>query len=135
MLAAMIDHVSFYATDYEKTRDFYRAALPPLGYEQVMEMTAAWNPAWPTQRMVAFGPPGKPAFWVIETREPATPRHLAFHAETRAAVDAFHRAALGAGGRDNGGPGVRAMYHPTYYGAFVLDPDGNNVEAVCHKPE
>ena len=131
----MIEHLSFYAIDFAKTRAFYEAALPPLGYEKVVDAVATWNEAWPTQRMAAFGPPGKPAFWIIETRERPTPRHLAFYAKTRAAVDAFHQAAVATGARDNGAPGLRAVYHPTYYGAFVIDPDGNNVEAVCHKPE
>lgn len=130
----MIDHLSFYATDYLATKRFYEQALAPLGYAAVMEMTATGNPEWPEQRMIAFGPPQRPIFWVIETKQPATPRHLAFAAKDRAGVDAFHAAALAAGGRDNGGPGPRPQYHPGYYGAFVLDPDGNNVEAVCHKP-
>jgi predicted lactoylglutathione lyase len=96
-------------------------------------MVSTWDPAFPTRRMCAFGPQ-RPIFWVIEVREDATPRHTAFSARARAEVDAFYRAALAAGGRDNGAPGLRAIYHPNYYGAFVLDPDGNNVEAVCHEP-
>ena len=77
---------------------------------------------------------GKPDFWISEGRT-GEPVHVAFASASRSPVDAFHRAALAAGGRDNGAPGIRAEYHPTYYGAFVLDPDGNNVEAVCHIPE
>jgi catechol 2,3-dioxygenase-like lactoylglutathione lyase family enzyme len=131
----MIDHLSFYATDYLATKRFYEQALAPLEAAVVMEMTATWNPEWPEQRMCAFGPPNRPIFWIIETKTPATPRHLAFTAKDRAGVDAFHAAALAGGGKDNGAPGLRPQYHRGYYGAFVLDPDGNNVEAVTHRPE
>ncbi|MFV8751217.1 VOC family protein [Nannocystaceae bacterium ST9] len=131
----MIDHLSFYATDYAKTKAFYERALAPLGAAVVMDMTATWNPEWPEQRMCAFGPPQRPIFWIAEVRTPATPRHLAFTAKDRATVDAFHAAALAAGGVDNGGPGPRPHYHPGYCGAFVIDPDGNNIEAVTHRPE
>jgi catechol 2,3-dioxygenase-like lactoylglutathione lyase family enzyme len=129
----MIDHVSSYTTHYDAAKRFYAAALAPLGASLQRELTASWDPEFPTRRLCAFGPQ-RPIFWVIQVREPATPRHTAFSAATRAQVDAFHRAALAAGGRDNGGPGLRTGYHPTYYGGFVLDPDGNNVEAVCHSP-
>jgi catechol 2,3-dioxygenase-like lactoylglutathione lyase family enzyme len=129
----VIDHLSTYATNYDATRRFYEAALAPLGASRLGEMISTWNPEFPTGRYCAFGP-GRPVYWLFETRQPASPRHVAFSARTRAAVDAFHRAGLGAGGRDNGAPGLRAIYHPNYYGAFVLDPDGNNVEAVCHAP-
>jgi catechol 2,3-dioxygenase-like lactoylglutathione lyase family enzyme len=127
----MIDHASSYTTHFEAAKRFYELAFAPLGSRLQHEMVATWDPEFPTRRMCAFGPQ-RPVFWVIEVREPATPRHIAFSAGTRAQVDAFHRAALDAGARDNGAPGVRAIYHPTYYGAFALDPDGNNVEAVCH---
>lgn len=130
----MIDHLSTYATDYAATRRFYEAALGALGHALQRESVATWNAEWPAQRMCAFGPPGRPVFWVIEVKTSPTPRHVAFAARERAAVDAFHRAALAAGGRDNGAPGLRLQYHRSYYGAFVLDPDGNNVEAVCHAP-
>ena len=130
----MIDHVSTYATDFPATKRFYEQAFAALGYASVMEMTATWNPEWPEQRMIAFGPGQQPVYWVAEVREAASPRHVAFVAKDWAAVDAFHAAALAAGGRDNGAPGPRPQYHPGYYGAFVLDPDGNNVEAVCHRP-
>ena len=87
-------------------------------------------------RIGGFGTEGKPWFWITDQREPATENvHVSFAAADRATVDAFHAAALEAGGTDNGAPGVRELYHPTYYGAYVLDPDGNNVEAVCHRPE
>jgi catechol 2,3-dioxygenase-like lactoylglutathione lyase family enzyme len=129
----VIDHVSIYTTHYDAAKRFYLAALAPLGSSLRHELTTTWDPEFPTRRMCAFGPT-RPVFWVIEVREPATPRHTAFSAASRAQVDAYHAAALGAGGRDNGAPGVRAIYHPTYYGGFVLDPDGNNTEAVCHAP-
>jgi catechol 2,3-dioxygenase-like lactoylglutathione lyase family enzyme len=129
----VIDHLSSYATDYAATKRFYEAALAPLGARLHAEMTSTWDPEFPTRRFCAFGPE-RAIFWVIEVKQPATPRHTAFNAATRAQVDAFYRAALAAGGRDNGAPGLRAIYHPNYYGAFVLDPDGNNVEAVCHDP-
>jgi catechol 2,3-dioxygenase-like lactoylglutathione lyase family enzyme len=122
----MIDHLSTYATDYEATKRFYRQALEPLGYGIQME--------FPDRRVCAFGPAGKPAFWVIGVSTAASPRHVAFAAPDRGAVAAFHRAALAAGGSDHGAPGLRPDYHPSYFGAFVLDPDGNNVEAVCHAP-
>jgi catechol 2,3-dioxygenase-like lactoylglutathione lyase family enzyme len=130
----VLDHISTYATSYDATKRFYDVALAPLGARLQVEMTSTWDPEFPTGRFCAFGPE-RAIFWVIEVKQPASPRHIAFSAATRAHVDAFYRAALGAGGRDNGAPGVRAIYHPTYYGAFVLDPDGNNVEAVCRAPE
>jgi catechol 2,3-dioxygenase-like lactoylglutathione lyase family enzyme len=129
----MIDHLSFYATDFAKTKAFYEKALAPLGYGLVMELVAEWDKEWPTRRHCAFGPPKKACLWIGEVKEKATPRHVAFVATDRAAVDAFHAAALAAGGKDNGAPGPRPVYHAGYYGAFVIDPDGNNVEAVCHK--
>jgi catechol 2,3-dioxygenase-like lactoylglutathione lyase family enzyme len=129
----MLDHVSTYATDFEATRRFYAAALAPLGSKVQMELVTSGDPSFPTRRLCAFGP-DRPIFWVVETRQPSTPRHVAFAAPDRTVVGAFHRAALAAGGRDNGAPGPRPQYHPYYYGAFVLDPDGNNVEAVCHAP-
>lgn len=128
----MIDHLSYYTTTYEKTRDFYRSTLEALGYGLVTEMVSTWDPEWPTRRLCAFGPTGRPVFWLIEVKEPATPRHVAFHAKSRALVNAFHTAALAAGGKDNGAPGERPHYTPTYYGAFIIDPDGNNIEAVTH---
>ncbi|WNG43064.1 VOC family protein [Archangium minus] len=128
----MIDHLSFYATDYATSKAFYTAALKPLGYNLGPELTATWDTEFPGRRMCAFGPPGRSIFWLIEVKTPASPRHVAFTAKDRAAVDAFHQAALKTGVKDNGGPGERPHYHPHYYGAFVLDPDGNNIEAVYH---
>ena len=121
----MIDHVGYAVSDYGRSKAFYEQALAPLGITLLME---------PMSQAAGFGKDGKPFFW-IETRGSAvTGVHVAFDADDRATVDAFHRAGLEAGGTDNGAPGVREIYHPNYYGAYVLDPDGNNVEAVCHEP-
>ncbi len=123
----MLDHVVINVSDYERSRDFYAQALAPLGFEVGMEIFPG------TGGLVHEG---KPWFWINEHRKPVTQNvHVAFTAPDRATVDAFHAAALAAGGTDNGAPGIREHYHPTYYGAFVLDPDGNNIEAVCHRPE
>ena len=135
IVSAMIDHLSTYATDFAATRAFYEAALRPLGYALQMEFVAKEDREFPERRICAFGLPGKPAFWVIEVKEPSSPRHVAFVAPDRRAVGAFHTAALRAGGRDNGKAGLRPEYHEHYWGAFAFDPDGNNVEAVCHAPE
>ena len=131
----MIDHLSTYATNYAATKSFYEAAFAPLAFPLQTEFVAEWNQAFPTQRMCAFGIKGKPTFWIIETKEKHTPRHVAFAAGSRNAVDLFYRRAMESGGKDNGKPGLRPTYHEHYYGAFVFDPDGNNVEAVCHTPE
>ena len=130
----MIDHLSTYATDFDATRAFYAAVLGALGYAVQYEMKMDDDPDLPGRRAAAFGPPGKPAFWVIGSRETHTPRHVAFAAADREAVRAFHAAGLQAGGRDFGAPGPRPIYHEHYYGGFLTDPDGNNVEAVCHAP-
>ena len=121
----MYDHVGLNVRDYERSRAFYEQALAPLGYGVVMAMDE-WKAA-------AFGPEGKPAFWVAQREPFGTGTHVAFACDDRATVDAFHAAALAAGGTDNGAPGLRADYHPHYYAADVQDPDGNNVEAVCHR--
>jgi len=131
----MIDHLSTYATDFPATRAFYEAVLATLGFSIQAEMELADDPDLPGRRICAFGPAGRGRFWVIEAAAPYTPRHVAFEAANRAAVDAFHRAGLAAGGSDLGVPGPRPIYHPHYYGAFLTDPDGNNAEAVCHTPE
>ena len=130
----MIDHISYYATDYEATKRFYDATLPLLGYPLVTEMKTDWDKDFPGRRICAWGPAGKPCFWIAEVKTKHDPRHIAFAAADRASVDAWYAAALEAGGKDNGPPGERPIYHPGYYGAFALDPDGNNVEAVCHAP-
>ncbi len=130
----MIDHISSYATDFPATKRFYESALGALGFGVVSEMVMGWDTELPNRRACAFGLPEKPVFWVIEVREAASPRHIAFAADDRKSVEAFHRAALDAGGRDHGAPGPGPIYHEHYFGAFALDPDGNNVEAVCHVP-
>jgi catechol 2,3-dioxygenase-like lactoylglutathione lyase family enzyme len=128
----MLDHVGFSVSDYERAKAFYARALAPLGYTLIMEVgadrTEAGAPA------AGFGAGGKPDFWIGGEGGINRPLHVAMTAKDRATVDAFHRAALAAGGRDNGAPGLRPHYHPNYYGAFVLDPDGHNIEAVCHAP-
>lgn len=121
----MIDHLTLHVADYARSRDFYLRALAPLGYELVME---------PAPRVCGLGAGGKPDLWLNQSDSPTTPTHLAFAAANRDAVDAFHRAALAAGARPNGDPGLRAEYHANYYGAFVIDLNGHNLEAVCHRP-
>jgi catechol 2,3-dioxygenase-like lactoylglutathione lyase family enzyme len=121
----LFDHVGLNVRDYGASRAFYERALAPLGYGVVMAMDE-----W---RACAFGFEGQPRFWIAEREPYGTGTHVAFSCEDRATVDAFHAAALAAGGTDNGAAGLREHYHPTYYGAFVLDLDGNNVEAVCHR--
>jgi catechol 2,3-dioxygenase-like lactoylglutathione lyase family enzyme len=124
----MLDHIGLTVSDYERAKVFYGAALAPLAYELVTEVTEAGP-------FAGFGAAGKPDFW-IAGGEATMPRlHIAFRARDRATVRAFHHAALAAGARDNGPPGPRPEYHPNYYGAFVLDLDGHNLEAVCHDPE
>ena len=126
----MIDHIGFPVSDYARAKAFYAAALAPLGYALVMEIgadrTESGAPA------AGFGTAGKPDFWIGGEGGVDKPLHVAIAAQTRTEVDAFHRAALTAGGRDNGPPGLRPHYHANYYGAFVLDSDGHNIEAVCH---
>jgi catechol 2,3-dioxygenase-like lactoylglutathione lyase family enzyme len=130
----MIDHLTLHVRDYEGSRAFYLRALAPLGYALVMELSRTEYPQLPAAHMCGLGAGGKPDFWLRESNAATTPTHLAFAAPDRAAVDAFHRAALAAGARPNGDPGLRAEYHPNYYGAFVIDPNGHNLEAVCHAP-
>ncbi len=118
----MIDHMGIAVTDMARSVAFYTQALAPLGYAVVMQ----------GEGFAGFGVGGKPDLWL----HPGTPikQHVALRAERRTVVNAFHQAGLAAGGTDNGAPGVRAHYHPNYFAAFVLDPDGNNLEAVCHEP-
>jgi len=126
----VIDHTGLNVSDFGKSKAFYRAALAPLGYQIIMELPVNLAP----QGAMGMGVPPKPDFWVGAGTANSPPLHIAFRADSRAQVDAFYRAAIAAGGRDNGAPGVREHYHPNYYGAFVLDPDGHNIEAVCHDP-
>jgi len=122
----MFDHVGINVKDYPASRAFYEATLAPLGYKVVM--------AFDDHNAAGFGPADKPEFWVAQREPFGTGTHVAFACPDRATVDAVYAAAIAAGGTDNGAPGLREHYHPTYYGAFVHDPDGNNVEAVCHAP-
>jgi catechol 2,3-dioxygenase-like lactoylglutathione lyase family enzyme len=135
----MLDHVSIRVADYDRSKKFYEVALAPLGYKLAMEVDSG----------AGFGKGFIPNFWIKQgvpgasgTPEPTDLAgcggpavHLAFASDDRSTVDAFYRAALDAGARDTGAPGLRPNYHPNYYGAFVLDPDGYNIEAVCHKAE
>ena len=122
----MFDHVGLNVRDYAASRAFYERALAPLGYGVVL--------AFDQWKSCGFGTDDKPTFWISEREPLTTGAHVAFTATERATVDAFHEAALDEGGIDNGRPGVREHYHPTYYAAFVHDLDGNNIEVVCHAP-
>ncbi|HMI88130.1 MAG TPA: VOC family protein [Polyangiaceae bacterium] len=120
----MIDHVQLKVKSFEKSRQFYARALEPLGYGVQYEDAAS--------KSAGFGAKGATELWIGEGG-PVAPVHIAFRAGDRSAVQKFHAAALTAGGKDNGAPGIRTDYSPTYYAAFVLDPDGNNVELVCNE--
>ena len=127
------DHIGLRCVDLARSLAFYRAALAALGLDIVMEVSAEQTG---DRRHIGFGRDGKPSVWLSDgAAGNAGELHLAFVAADRAQVDAFHRAGLAAGGRDNGAPGLRPHYHPNYYGAFVFDLDGNNIEAVCHAPQ
>lgn len=121
----MIDHTTVHVNDIEGSKQFYLAALAPLGYEVVIDL--------PDMKAAGLGAGGKMDTW-LHGHGCTQTMHIAWRADTREQVDAFHAAALAAGGKDNGAPGVREMYHPDYYGAFVIDPNGHNIEVVCHKP-
>ena len=127
----MIDHIGFPVSDYPRAKAFYLKALAPLGYSLVMEVTQEQQPGDPLA--AGFGADGKPDFWIGGEGGLNKPMHVAILAKDRDTVDAFYKAAIAAGGRDNGAPGLRKDYSPTYYAAFLFDPDGNNVEAVCMK--
>ncbi len=118
----MIDHLSIKVADRGTSKAFYEKALEPLGYGILMDHEISG---------LGFGRDGKPNFWIKEGPR-SGPIHVAFGCSSHGVVDAFYDAAIEAGGADNGAPGFRSEYHPTYYGAFVCDPDGNNVEVVCH---
>jgi catechol 2,3-dioxygenase-like lactoylglutathione lyase family enzyme len=117
----MLDHISIKVKNLESSKRFYTAALAPLGFTVQYE----------DKGTAGYGPNGAPALWLAQS-EPGGPVHIAFVAKDRVAVNAFHAAALKQSGKDNGAPGLRPEYHANYYGAFVKDPDGNNIEAVCH---
>jgi len=125
------DHIGFTVSDIARSKAFYAGALAPLGIGLVMEVTPEMTGG---HAHVGYGHDGNPYFWIGNGDGALRGKlHVAFAAANRATVDAFHAAALAAGGRDNGGPGIRAQYHPHYYGAFALDPEGNNIEAVTHR--
>ena len=126
-----LDHMGLTVSDYERAKAFYVAALKPLGGGIVMEFPYGTIGPFAS---AGLGVVGKPFFWISAGDKTAPHLHVAFRAETREQVDQFYAAAIEAGGTDNGPPGLRLHYHANYYGAFVLDPDGNNIEAVCHKP-
>jgi catechol 2,3-dioxygenase-like lactoylglutathione lyase family enzyme len=126
----MIDHTGVLVTDFEKSKQFYSEALKPIGYKLLLEFPASTTGS---ANVAGFGEPPKPDFW-IGYGKPNDPRvHVDFRVGKRSLVDAFHQAALAAGGKDHGAPGLRPQYHANYYGAFVLDPDGHNIEVVCHE--
>jgi catechol 2,3-dioxygenase-like lactoylglutathione lyase family enzyme len=127
----MIDHIGLHVRDVTRATEFYLEALAPLGIAIVMEVSAEETGHGAA---VGFGAGGKPFFWIGAGEGRSGPLHVAFTAKSRIAVDTFYQAALKAGGKDNGAPGLRPHYHADYYGAFVLDLDGNNIEAVCHVP-
>jgi len=120
----MIDHIGIDVSDYKRSKEFYSAALHPLGYKVVAEYGDSGG----------LGAGDKPDFWITQGKLTKPHVHVAFQCDKRAQVDKFHAAALKAGGKDNGAPGLRKDYSPTYYAAFVYDPDGHNIEAVCHAP-
>ena len=128
----MIDHIGVAVSNMERAKAFYLNALEPLGIGVLMEVSAEETGG---DAHAGFGKENKAFFWIGTGDKPKGGAHVAFTAQTRADVDAFYHAALAAGGRDNGAPGLRPFYHAHYYGAFVFDPDGNNIEAVCHRPE
>ena len=131
----MIDHTGVVVSDFEASKRFYERALGAIGLGKLREFPAAVTGH---TDVAGFGPSGKAEFWISAATagqgSNKPPVHVAFRVDTRADVDTFYAAALAAGGTDNGAPGVRAHYHPNYYGAFVRDPDGHNIEAVCHAP-
>ena len=120
----MLDHIKLFVSDVDRSKAFYELAFQPLGYRVLLE---------PAPGIVGMGR-DFPNFWLAQAEGSSTTAHVAIRADTRSVVDEFHAAALAGGGTDNGTPGLRPQYHPSYYGAFVHDPDGNNIEAVCHDP-
>lgn len=122
-----IDHIQLSVEDYPRAKAFYLKALKPLGFSLMMEFPEGQSPMYG-----GFGVEGKPFLWIGAGARQTPPTHIAFGVDTRPEVDAFYAAALAAGGTDNGPPGVRSDYTPTYYAAYVRDPEGHNIEAVCH---
>ena len=128
----MLDHLGINASNFETSRQFYEASLAALGITKIMEVTPEQTGGY---HGIGYGADGNPFFWLGNAALHSSGIHIAFAAADRAAVNAFYAVAIEQGGRDNGGPGLRPEYHENYYAAFVLDPDGINVEAVCHLPE
>ncbi|KFN41070.1 VOC family protein [Arenimonas oryziterrae] len=128
----MIDHIGFPVSDYARSKAFYNHVLAPLGYGLVLEVTPEMTGSQDSH--AGFGLRSRPQFWISSGDALRGRMHICFQANTRAQVNAFHVAALAAGGSDNGAPGLRPHYHENYYGAFIIDPDGHNIEAVCHTP-
>lgn len=128
----MIDHTGLVMSNPAKSRQFYDKALAPLGYKMMMEIPKEYTDG---KVVLGYGVPPKPDFWMSEGTPNQPHIHIAFRADSHKQVDEFYRAAIAAGGKDNGAPGPRPHYHKDYYGAFVLDPDGHNIEAVCHTPQ
>ncbi len=124
-MSSVIDHVTLNVGDVDAAKAFYAQALGPLGYRLTMDFVEG----------AGFASEGKPDFFLAQRGEPSAPVHVAFRSPDRKTVDEFHAAALAAGGTDNGPPGIRRVYHEYYYGAYVVDPEGNNIEAVTHDPE
>ena len=122
----MIDHMTLPVSNFKKSKEFMLQALAPLGYQLYYEFE---------DKGAGFSTGDNPDFWILEGETPKPAIHVAFVSPDRATVDAFYEAAIAAGGKDNGKPGLRPEYHENYYGAFVLDPDGHNIEAVCQKAE
>jgi catechol 2,3-dioxygenase-like lactoylglutathione lyase family enzyme len=127
----MIDHTGISVSDFEASKAFYDKAMAPLGASLLMTVPKQFTGG---ANVAGYGR-DRPVFWVTDGKKPQDRQHIAFTARSRTEVDAFYAAAIAAGGRDNGGPGLRPHYHENYYGAFVFDPDGNNIEAVCHSPQ
>ncbi len=128
----MIDHTGVAVSDFEKSKNFYSKALSSIGYKMLMEFPASVTG---DTDVAGYGEPGKADFWLHKGTPQKPHVHVAFRATTRKQVDDFYHAALAAGGKDNGKPGPRPHYHENYYGAFVWDPDGHNIEVVCHDPK
>lgn len=127
----ILDHIGFSVSDFDRSKAFYETALAPLGIKSLFDVTAEMTGG---DAYCGFGRE-HPEFWIGTGEALTGVLHVAFTSSSRSGVDAFYEAALAAGARDNGAPGLRPQYHEHYYGAFVLDPDGHNIEAVCHRPE
>jgi len=125
----MLDHIGISVSEYKKSKSFYELALKPIGYKMLYEVPKEHTGGL---GVCGFGEPSGPDFWISEGTPNQPPIHIAFRVDSQKKVDDFYQSAIEAGGKDNGKPGLRPQYHPNYYGAFVLDPDGHNIEAVFH---